>query len=104
MRTSKAVSDYLVECEARGLARSTISQYEWALTRVVSRCGGIPQTGKRLLPALADAKLSAESRKDLLKCWRTFFRWYERQEWPGHRKPTNPVQQLRLIDNWRKLD
>ena len=100
MKTSKAVSDYLVECEARGLAKATIDQYRWALGRMVAHCGGIPQNGQRLLVALADSSLSLESRKDLIKCWRTFFNWYGRR---GNRQPINPVLQLDRLPTKRKL-
>ncbi len=67
MKTSKAVSDYLVECEARGLAQSTRDQYRWALLRMVANSRGIPKRGKDLLPVLADQSLSQETRKDLIK-------------------------------------
>ena len=103
MRTSKAVSDYLVECEARGLAKSTIDQYRWALGRMVNNSRGIPRRGKQLLPILADSSLSLESRKDLIKCWRTFFKWYVRQDWPAGRSPTDPIDELGALPNKRRV-
>ena len=99
MKTSKAVSEYLVECVARGLAESTIEQYRWALGRMVANCGGIPRTGKRLLVAWGDSSLSLESRKDLRKCWRTFFNWYGRN-YPNR---TNPVDELDNLPRKQKL-
>ena len=103
MRTSKTVSDYMVECEARGLAAATIDQYRWALGRMVSKCGGIPRDGKQLLLALADSSLSPESRKDLVKCWRTFFNWYIRQDHHSRRPKTNPVDELKSLPRKQRL-
>ena len=103
MKTSKAVSDYLVECEARGLAKSTIDQYRWALGRMVKKSRGIPRRGRQLLPILADSSLSLESRKDLIKCWRTFFKWYVRQDWPAGHGPTNPMEELAALPNKRRV-
>ena len=103
MKTSEAVSGYLVECEARGLAESTIEQYRWALGRMVANCGGIPRTGKRLLVAWGGSSLSLESRKDLRKCWRTFFKWYGRQAWPVDQVPANPIEELGALPSKRKI-
>ena len=101
--SSKAVANCLMGCEGRGLSDSTVAQYRWALGRMVSHCGGIPQTGKRLLPALVGSSLSSESRKDLIKRWNTFFNWYERQDWPEHRQPNNPVKQLGYLPSKQKV-
>ena len=103
MTTSKAVSDYLVECEARGLARATVDHYRWALRRLVTNRRGIPRRGKDLLPVLADQSLSFESRRDLIKCWRTFFKWYVRQDWLNNRVPANPIEELGALPIKRRV-
>ena len=102
LRTSKVVSDYLEECEARGLAKSTIDQYRWALGCMVNNSRGIPRRGQQLLPILADSSLSPESRKDLIKCRRTSFKWYARQDWPAGRGPTNPIDELGALPKKRR--
>ena len=94
MKTSKAVSVYLMGCEARGLAKATVDQYRWALLRMVADCRGIPKRGKNLLPALADQSLSQETRKDLIKSWRTYHLKNVRQDWPSNRVPTNLLEEL----------
>ena len=103
MKTSKAVSVYLMGCEARGLAKATVDQYRWALLRMVADCRGIPKRGKNLLPALADQSLSQETRNDLIKCWRTFFRCYVRQDWPSNRVLANPVEELDALPYRRRI-
>ena len=52
---------------------------------------------------LADSSLSLESRKDLIRCWRTFFKWYVRQDWPAGRHPTNPIDDLGTLPSKRRV-
>ena len=63
----------------RGLAKSTHLQSKWALTRLVDKCPEQPCTGFDLLPVVGDQSLQMESRHDLLKCLKTFFRWARRR-------------------------
>jgi len=98
MRTSEAVNRYLGECAARGLARSTVAQYSWALRRLNAQCARLPKRGRDLLPVMADLALSLESRRDLLKCLRAFFGWCGRRyRWP------DPVGELDPLPKRKRL-
>ena len=73
------VERFLSECEWRGLAWATIAQYRWALEGLAARCPRAPLSVMELLAGLERSGLGLESRRDLLKCVRRFFRWAERR-------------------------
>ncbi len=98
MRTDDLITQYLGECNLRGLARSTTDQYRWALTRLASQCPKMPCDGFDLLPVLADDNLAPESRRDLLKCLRDSFGWCGRR----YQLP-NPCAELDPIPRRRQL-
>ena len=73
------IERFLAECEWRGLARATLAQYRWALDGLAATCPRAPETVTELMPALERGGLGLESRRDLVKCVRRFFRWAERR-------------------------
>lgn len=73
------VSQYLMECVYRGLATSTVLQYQWALARLKAQHSEVPQSGVQLLTVVGDTGLGMESRRDLVRCLRAFFRWCGRR-------------------------
>ena len=75
MQTEPLVNQYLDECESRGLSPKTLEQRRWALQRLIRSCPDLPTGDAELLPVLSDTDLAFESRRDLEKCLRTFFRW-----------------------------
>ena len=75
MQTEPLVNQYLDECESRGLSPKTLEQRRWALQRLIFECPNLPSSDAELLPVLSDTELAIESRRDLEKCLRTFFRW-----------------------------
>ena len=75
MQTEPLVNQYLDECESRGLSPKTLEQRRWALQRLITHCPDWPTGDAELLPVLNDTDLAFESRRDLEKCLRTFFRW-----------------------------
>ena len=75
MQTEPLVNQYLGECESRGLSPKTLEQRRWALQRLITSCPDWPTGDAELLPVLSDTDLAIESRRDLEKCLRTFFRW-----------------------------
>ena len=98
MLTNDLVAQYLGECHLRGLARSTTEQYRWALTRLITHCPTPPRDGFDLLPVLGDNNLSPESRRDLLKCLRTFFGWCgRRHQLPNPCIGLEPIIRRRLL-------
>ena len=98
MLTTDLVAQYLGECHLRGLAHSTIEQYRWALTRLINHCPTPPSEGFDLLPLLGDNNLAPESRRDLLKCLRTFFSWCGRRyQLPNPCIGLEPIIRRRLL-------
>ena len=79
MQTTPVVHQFLTECEYCGLAKTKNLQYEWALNRLVAACPELPCSGFDLLPVIGDKALQMESRHDLLKCLKGFFRWAARR-------------------------
>ena len=61
------------------MAPKTIEQYRWALSRLVIRCPKLPITPDDLMPIIGDRRLALESKRDLLRCLKTFFNWCERR-------------------------
>ena len=99
MRTADLISEYLGECEARGLSKFTTGQYRWALSQLSTRCPEVPLGGSDLLRVFAGVThLEQESRRDLLKCLRTFFKWAGRR----HKIP-NPCLEMDPIPRKRHL-
>lgn len=101
MHTAELRSQFLADCTARGLAPATVAQYAWALGRLTDQCEEYPSIGRDLLPVLDDAALALESRRDLLKCLKTFFGWCVQT----HALP-NPCDGLRPIPhrrNWPRV-
>ena len=75
MQTAPLVDEYLAHCRLRGLAEKTVSQYRWALNRLRHHRPELPCGGFDLLPIIGDDSLQMESRHDVLKCLKVFFRW-----------------------------
>ena len=99
MQTTDLVSQFLGECGVRGLSPATVEQYNWAFPRLLAHCPEMPDSGQKLLPVLQGSlKLAPESRRDLLKCLRTFFRWAERR----HHLP-NPCGEVDPLPRPRRL-
>ena len=98
MHTSDLIDQFLFDPKARGLAHSTVVQYAWALNRLAVHCPEYPVDGFGLLPVLDDTSMSLESKRDLLKCIKTFFRWCGR-----HHGMPNPAESLDPIPRRRYL-
>ena len=79
MQTAPLVDEYLAHCRLRGLAEKTVSQYQWALKRLSRICAELPRGGFDLLPIIGDDSSQMESRHDVLKCLKVFFRWAARR-------------------------
>ena len=97
-QTADLVDQFLWECGVRGLAKSTIGQHRWALARLTAHCSELPCDGVALLPVIGDPSLELESRRDVVKCLRTFFGWCGRR----HKLP-NPCSELDPLPRLRKL-
>ena len=84
MQTAALAGEYLTYCKYLGLAEKTIKQYRWALNRLIKHCSELPNDGFDLLPVIGDDSLGATSRRDLLKCLKSFFGWAQRRhKWPN---------------------
>ena len=77
METVWLLEQFVREGEYRGLAPKTIQQYRWALSRLVIQCPTLPVTLGDLIPVIGDRRLALESKRDLLRCLKTFFSWCE---------------------------
>ena len=98
MDTARLVAEYLAECNIRGLAAKTKEQYAWALVRLEKDCPTLPCTDVEVLTIVGDPALKLESRRDLLKSLRVFFRWAHRR----HQLP-NPCDGLQPLPRQQHL-
>ena len=97
MQTQPLVDQFLTECKLRGLTTATTLQYRWALNRLHHHCPELPCGGFDLLPIIGDESLQMESRHDVLKCLKVFFRWAARR----HQLP-NPCDELSPMPRHRR--
>ena len=79
METASLLEQFVRKSEYRGLAPKTIQQYRWALSRLVIQCPKLPASPGDLMPIIGDGRLALESKRDLLRCIKTFFNWCERR-------------------------
>ena len=98
MQTAPLVHEYLAQCKLRGLADKTITQYRWALNRLIKGCPVIPEYAFELLPVVGDSALGSTSQRDLLRCLKTFFSWAQH-----HHVLANPCDGLTLPRSRRQL-
>ena len=98
MQTAPLVDEYLAQCKLRGLADKTITQYRWALNRLIEGCPVIPKYAFELLPVVGDSALASTSQRDLLRCLKTFFSWAQH-----HHVLANPCEGLTLPRSRRQL-
>lgn len=81
---SGLVAAFLTSCVARNLSPNTIAAYRWALDKLPSTHA--PERLERVMAALT---ISEQSRHDLWRVWRTYFRWRLRR----HKLP-DPMEAL----------
>lgn len=98
MATDDLVTQFITDCRRRGLTLATQAGYLWALDRLISECPDLPRTPWELAPVLDDPGLAQESRRQLLKVLRIFYRWCV-QEYGA----ANPAELLRRIPKRRTL-
>ena len=100
LRTEIAATSFLEYCRLRSLEPKTLDAYEWALNHLEQQCPSLPHDHRSIINALAAVKgLGPESKHDLERVLRTFFKWVrEEYDWPDvmakvkplHRKQTTP--------------
>ena len=89
MKGEDAVEEYLESCEFRNLSPSTIRTYRWALKRFMEHGDELPASAREVQHILAAPGLSDDTRHDLWRAAKTFYRWLERIH--GER---NPMEEL----------
>ena len=97
-RTIAVVAEYLVSCRAGALSETTIVGYEWGLAYLPER---LPATAQQLEHTLATIDLAPESKIDMWRIWRTFFRWANMRY--GLVDPTDQVRKPRRQRKLRRI-
>ena len=80
VNTATAVDDFLRFCEQRNLSAKTVGSYRWALDRL-SAFADLPTKPSELQLVIGEDGLAGESRFDLWRRLRTFYRWAEDRGW-----------------------
>ena len=96
--TVELVDEFLSDCRWRGCAPKTLDVYRWALDKLISEFQDLPLLPRELAPVLDDPSLAQESRRQLLKVFRFFYRWCGRE----YGAP-NPAELLGRIPKHRTL-
>lgn len=91
-RTDYYVDQFIADCEKRALSQAAISQYRWGLKKLEMYCPIMPRTEGEIVEALYAPNLSLESRRDLRKVYRRFFRWVKKRH--GLEDPTADLDRL----------
>ncbi len=76
MRTSDAIAEFIEHCELRNLAEPTIDIYRWGLSKL-SDLADVPTSPAVLRRLVADCDLADESRFDVWRILRMFYRWLD---------------------------
>ena len=63
----------------RWIRAKTLDVYRWALDKLISEFQDLPLLPRELAPVLDDPSLAQESRRQLLKVLRFFYRWCGRE-------------------------
>ena len=79
METRVAAASFLEYCRLRSLQPKTIDFYRWGLKHLARHCHELPDHHRELMRPLANPSLCQESRHDLERVLRRFFRWAHRE-------------------------
>ena len=94
MKSDLAVALYVQDCQYRNLTAKTISNYRWALDRLIENCEHLPTTVSEVQKVLTVSGFADHSRHDLWRATRTFYNWLERVH--GHPNPMTSVPAPRI--------
>ena len=73
-----AINQYIADCQHRNLAAKTLSGYRWALSILSDKGRKLPSSSSELLRVLDVPGFADDTRHDLWRAARTFYRWLER--------------------------
>ena len=79
METRVAVASFLEYCRLRSLQPKTLDFYRWGLKHLSRHCRELPDHHRELVGPFANPNLGQESRHDLERVLRRFFRWVSRE-------------------------
>ena len=79
METSLAAAAFLRFCVQLRRAPRTLDFYRWGLDHLEAGCPVLPEEHRPLLSVLANDRLNPESRYDLERALRRFFRWASKE-------------------------
>ena len=89
---AEALEAFLAPRVAVGHAQATLAQKRWAIGLVARVADTLPVTTEDLVAALTISDYSQASKKDMVRCWRTFFAWAATKY--GHSDPTPALPRL----------
>jgi site-specific recombinase XerD len=81
MRTARALELFLDDCRYRQLSPKTVDSYGWALRKLGARYPELPEDPEQIKRAIAAQDLAPESRHDLWRNLRAFYRWLKANEY-----------------------
>ena len=83
--TSTAAASFLDYCRLRTLEQTTLDTYGWALGHLEQHCPFLPDNHRVLLDTLARVRLGPDSRHNLERVLRTFYKWLAEGVWLAQR-------------------
>ena len=98
METSVAAASFLEFCRLRNLSPKTIESYKWALKHLRNYCSELPDDHRPLMHPLGNPNLGQESRHDLDRVLRRFFKWASDEY--GR---TNPMLRIERVKRKKSL-
>ena len=98
METRAAAASFLEYCRLRGLSPSTLAFYRWGLKALAEHCSELPEDHWKAMRPLGNPRLSQESKHDLDRVLRTFFRWVSAEY-----HLTNPMLRVDRLPRPRSL-
>lgn len=98
MKATTATDRFLDECRYRGLSPATITAYTWALAKLTTAHPSLPRTPEPLMRLITFAQLAPESKRDLWRMLRRFYRWVQ-----AHYECPNAMSLVPPPRTWRQL-
>jgi site-specific recombinase XerD len=96
--TSKATEQFLEDCAYRNLSPKTISSYQWSFQKLsLNHPYDLPKEPQAVKKVIANQPLADESKLDLWRNYRAFWRWLKKEDMAENIMADVPAPNVRKV-------